>query len=155
MSLHISVDNEFSKEERDLNDVEFIFQDRWLDGYEVNPHMTGGANFAYGDMLPNSPDYNTGTLQGPGLQGRLIRFRDLNIPIRKGARVRFSVVVPWIPIHLNPTAALANLTQGLRTGNLQYKFNGWGPVGDKPQGSEPVYGFSMNGCMTVLEAVGK
>ena len=155
VSLHISVDNEFSKEERDLNDVEFIFQDRWLDGYEVNPRMTGGANFTYGDMLPNSPDYNTGTSQGPGLQGRLIRFRDLNIPIRQGARVRFSVVVPWIGLGLAPGLALANHTQGLRTGNLQYKFNGWGPVGDKPLGSEPVYGFSMNGCMTVLEAVGK
>ena len=117
--------------------------------------MAGGANFTYGDMLPNSPDYNTGTSQGPGLQGRLIRFRDLNIPIRQGARVRFSVVVPWIPLPPVVFSAIANTTQGLRTGNLQYKFNGWAPGADKPQGSEPVYGFSMNGCMTVLEAVGK
>ena len=157
VSLHISVDNEFSKEERDLNDVEFIFQDRWLDGYEVNPHMTGGGNFAYEDMLPNSPDYNTGTSQGPGLQGRLIRFRDLNIPIRQGARVRFSVVVPWIGTQLGLSWPLSRYSQGLRTGNLQYKFNGWGAGAgdDRPEGTEPVYGFSMNGCMTVLEAVGR
>ena len=157
VSLHISVDNEFSKEERDLNDVEFIFQDRWLDGYEVNPFMSSNAaaNFFYGDMLPNSPDYDTGASAGKGIHGRLIRFRDLNIPIRQGARVRFSIVVPWIGMQAGLAWPLSRYSQGLRTGNLQYKFNGWAPGGDKPEGTEPVYGFSMNGCMTVLEAVGK
>ena len=149
VSLHLSVDNEFAKEERDLNDVEFIFQDRWLDGYKVNPFMTGQA-VAYNDMLPNSPEYDTVGSTGKGLHGRLIRFRDLNIPIRKGARVRLSIVVPWFE---KATATANSDSQGLRTDSLQYKYMDWSAV-NRPLGREPMYGFSVNGSINVLEPVG-
>ena len=50
------------------------------------------ASFAYTDMFPNHPYYSGGA--GPGYPGRVIRFRDMNIPIRQFARVRLSVVFP-------------------------------------------------------------
>ncbi len=148
VSAHISVDSEFSKEERSLNAVEFIFQDRWLDGYDVNPYMKGSALHTYSDMLPNSPEYSGGT--GWGVQGKIVRFRDMNIPIRRGARVRMNIVIPWVGTR---SAALATQNQGLRTLNMVNRF----PLfigGTFPEGLEPMYGFSLNGSLNVLEPVG-
>ena len=179
VSIHISVDNEFSKEDRSLNDTEYIFQDRWLDGYTVNDaHMTGagppaasdvpGMNqVAYRDMKPNSPEYGaTGAGLGDGLNGRLIRHRDLNIPIRANARVRMSIVLPWMVAPTDPPPAGgassgpqlgAFTTQGLRTDTDQFKFVNWAGTtfADWPKGLEPVFDFSVNGCITVLEQVSR
>lgn len=152
VSAHVSIDNEFAKEERDQNAVEFVFQDRWLDGYDVSPFMKGNSGSAYVDMLPNAPDYSGGT--GAGLQGKLVRFRDLNIPVRKGARLRMSIVVPWFRSFFETTATSnQGFSQGLNTGNQQHKFVLWDST-SAPPGTEPVYNFSLNGCMNVLEPVG-
>ncbi len=148
VSVHISVDNEFSKEDRSLNDVEYAFSNRRLDGYTINDIPMDQT--AYTDMLPNSPDYDTGASAGDGLYGRLIRHRDLNIPIRANARLRMSIVLPWMP---TTPGTLETAGQGFRLPNTQYKFPLWTVAGTGPSGGEPMFGFSLNGSLTVLEQV--
>jgi hypothetical protein len=147
VSIHISVDNEFSKEDRSLNDVEYAFSNRRLDGYTVNDIPMDQT--AYADMLPNSPDYNAGA--GDGLYGRLIRHTDLNIPIRANARLRMSIVLPWMVAA--STGTDDTTSQGLRRNTAQYKFPLWTVAGSGPMGGEPMFGFSLNGSLTVLEQV--
>lgn len=150
ITIQISVDNEFSKEERDLNDVEFMFHNRRMDGYTVCQIPTPATT--YKDMLPNSPEY--GKTPGPGagkgnmLNGRIIRFEDLYIPIRQGARVRMAIIIPWF----RNTSSVRVLTdeQGLATGAIDDKFSAWAA---SPTGSEPMWGWAMDGCVTFLEEV--
>lgn len=153
VSIHISVDNEFSREDRSLSDVEYTFADRRLDGYTVNDIPMNQAG--YTDMLPHSADWGA-PANGDGLYGRLIRHRDLNIPVRANARVRMSIVLPWIQSNPLPLAGgAAVLSQGLRRGSMRYKFPFWNGGAGQPMGGEPMFSFSLNGCLTVLEQVSR
>jgi hypothetical protein len=159
MTIQISIDNEFAREERDLNDVEFMFHDRKMDGYRVCEIPIPIAAGLYSDMLPNAPDY--GGVRGSGLHGRLIRIDELNIPIRKGARVRMAVVIPW---NRTVTDGVFTITdpqlaqQGLAGGRIGGKFFTWndatGALPDAtPTGGEPMWGWAMDGSVTFLEEI--
>ena len=144
--IQVSVDNEFSKEDRSLNDVEVMFSNRRLDGYKATDIDLGAL--PYDDMIPNSPEYNTVPNTGSGIIGRLMRFRDLNIPIRQRARVRLSICIPWF---VSKAAAEDELEQqGLATGDIANKYFNWIVF---PSGSEPMWGWALDGNMTVLEQV--
>jgi len=145
VTIQVSVDNEFAKEDRRLNDVEVMFSNRRLDGYTVTDIPLSGL--PYDDMIPRSPEHSGGT--GDGTGGRIIRFRDLNIPMRQGARVRLYIVVPWFR-HTGPTLSAVMDQQGLSASTIRNKFAGWGT---NPRGSEPMWNWAMDGNMTVLEQV--
>ena len=157
LTVQVSVDNEFAKEERDLNDVEFMFHNRRMDGYRVCEIPLAAS--AYTDMVPNSPEYAGG--RGSGLHGRLIRIDDLNIPIRKGARVRLAIVIPWnrtaeegLFLSTNPQLA----QQGLAGGRSYGKFYTWndaatGAPTAAPVGGEPMWDWSLDGSVTFLEEI--
>jgi len=87
----LHVDNDVAKEDRSANSIEATFNNRpvFMSYVAMGTPM---ASFAYTDMFPNHPYYSGGA--GPGYPGRVIRFRDMNIPIRQFARVRLSVVFP-------------------------------------------------------------
>ena len=150
LNINISVDNEFAKEDRSLNDIEFAFGNRRLDGYTVTSVQMAGTG--YRDMVPNSPEYDSAASTGNGLSGRLIRHRDLNIPIRQGARVRLSVTIPWFKETLVGKNALDQ--QGLSSvapaRSVINKYFNWA---NPPSGAEPMFNWAIDGCMTVLEQV--
>ena len=157
LTIQISVDNEFAKEERDLNDVEFMFHNRRMDGYRVCEIPMAAS--AYTDMLPNSPEYTGGA--GTGLHGRLIRIDDLNIPIRKGARVRMAIVIPWNRTVEDGTFSATNpklSQQGLAGGRTFGKFFTWNdatagaPIA-APTGGEPMWDWALDGSVTFLEEI--
>ena len=160
--FQISVDNSFSTEERNLNDVEATFNSRPLDGWKVT--QVPMSSISYTDMLPNSPEYGGGA--GDALNGRMIRFSNMNIPIRKLARVRLSVIIPWYTSATDTTAsahqAQIKITRGLAPSRWSANVN-VAAVNSKT--AEPVpYGgtclmgapwdnCSINGCLTILEDV--
>ena len=146
LAIQVSVDNEFAKEDRSLNDTELAFSGRRLRGYTVTQIPLGAL--PYSDMLPRSPEYDAVAATGDGLKGRLIRFRGLNLPIRQRARVRLSIVVPWYK-HTATTRPVLD-QQGLSAGTIENKFSAWGT---NPRGSEPMWNWAMDGSLTVLEQV--
>lgn len=143
--IQASVDNTFASEERSMNDMDINVSGRFMDSYKVTE--LGSPAVAYTDMLPNAPDFNAGV--GNGVMGRLIRFRDLNIPVRQYGRLRLSITIPWFP-DLAPAPATSSC-QGLNTGSISTKL----PFGNPTQsrGLETMYGFSVNGTLGVLEEV--
>ncbi len=163
--FQISVDNSFSPEERNLNDIEATFNSRPLDGWRVS--QTSMLGMQYSDMLPNSPEYDTGAGTGDALSGRMIRFSDMNIPIRKLARVRLSVIIPWYT-PATTTAGNAHQDQIKNTRGLspsRWGANTFPGAAANSKTAEPVpYGgtclmgapwdnCSINGCLTILEDV--
>ncbi len=144
VTIQMSVDNEFAKEDRSLNDIELAFNNRRLGAYTVTDVPL--SLDPYIDMLPNSPEYAGGN--GDGLNGRLVRFRGLNLPIRQGARLRLALVIPWFKNNVSATPLLDQ--QGLNTGNIADKFADWD---NSPTGDEPMWGFAVDGNLTVLEQV--
>ena len=160
--FQLSVDNEFSKEKRNLNDIEATFNSRPMDGWRVGQEGTVGIT--YSDMLPNAPGYNTGTGVGDGLEGRMIRFSNLNIPIRQMARVRLSVILPWY----HPITSVANhqdqvkMSRGMSPSRWDAELNSPtntsktlenAPTGHACLLGAPWDNCSINGCLTVLEDV--
>ena len=91
VGIMLHVDNDVAKEDRSANDMEAIFSNRpvFLSFIAMGESR---APFAYADMYPQSPEYAGAA--GAGYPGRVMRFRDMNIPIRQNARVRLSVVLP-------------------------------------------------------------
>ena len=158
--FQVSVDNPFSTEEREYNDVEATFNSRDMGGYKVSEESN--TQIQYLDMEPRSPEFDTGTSTGDGLQGRMIRVADLNIPIRKGARVRLSVILPWY----SPRRASGNyqsqisMTRGLSPSRWSAdtvpatsmsKTMEPTPFGGTSLLGAPWDNCSINGCMTILE----
>jgi hypothetical protein len=90
--VSVSVDSEFGRENRRLNDIEaerFGFRVRReavsplpLPAFPVGPP-------AYADFAGMTDTHPGGTLQGVWLP-----LRNLNIPLRQQSRVRFSVIIP-------------------------------------------------------------
>ena len=87
----LHVDNDVAKEDRSANSIEATFNNRpvFMSYVAMGTPM---ASLAYTDMFPNHPHYSGGL--GPGYPGRVIRFRDMNIPVRQFSRVRLSLVLP-------------------------------------------------------------
>tara|TARA_R100000655_G_scaffold109208_1_gene163101 strand:+ start:865 stop:2181 length:1317 start_codon:yes stop_codon:yes gene_type:complete len=158
--FQVSVDNPFSTEEREYNDIEATFNSRDMGAYKASQQPN--TQIQYFDMQPQSPDFNTGTSTGDGLQGRMIRVSGLNIPVRKGARVRFSVILPWyVP---NTTSAGYNSQVSMTRGMSPSR---WGantvpatvmsktmeptPFGGTSLMGAPWDNCSINGCLTILE----
>ena len=86
----LHVDNDVAKEDRSANDMEAIFSNRPV--FLSFIAMGESRSVVYADMYPQSPEYAGAA--GDGYPGRVMRFRDMNIPIRQNARVRLSVVLP-------------------------------------------------------------
>ena len=160
--FQLSVDNEFAKEERNLNDIEATFNTRPMDGYKVRE--SGGTNVSYSDMEPEAPGYDTVGGSGDALNGRMLRFSGLNIPIRQFSRVRLSIILPWYaPI---TAAAFHNdqpsVSRGLSPSRWDAETSPAGTsskVGfQSPGGNTCLLGApwdncSINGCLTILEDV--
>ena len=92
VSVQVSVDNEFNKEKRELNNV--VIQIREIqEAYDFNRlHTTNNRDAAHGftggpytDMEPAYP--------GGSTWGLWITEKDLNVPIPRDSRVRFTVLV--------------------------------------------------------------
>ena len=94
----LHVDNDVAKEDRSANSIEATFNNRpvFMSYVAMGTPM---ASFAYTDMFPNHPHYSGGS--GPGYPGRVIRFRDMNIPVRQFSRVRLSLVLPEYALNTN------------------------------------------------------
>lgn len=164
--FQMSVDNPFSTEERNYNDIQATFNSRPMDGWRVSEIPTN--HHAYTDMSPNSPEFNSdGLLRGDGLCGRMIRFSGLNLPIRKLARLRLSVILPW---YMSATADATyqnqiKITRGLAPSRWNAEVSNNGSVAGwtktampAPSPNAVILGApwdncSINGCMTILEGV--
>ena len=148
VTIQASVENSFATEDRALNDMDINVSGRFMDAYEVTTLPVTKASTP--GMLPNSPDeYGASPA---GIRGRLIRFRDLNIPIRQFGRLRLSIVIPWFRDQGRAYPAdTPGETHGLNTGRISTKL----PFASSAErrGFEPMYNFSLNGTMTVLEEV--
>ena len=164
--FQMSVDNPFSTEERNYNDIQATFNSRPMDGWRVSEIPTN--DLSYTDMAPNSPEYNSdGTQKGDGLCGRMIKFSNLNLPIRKLARLRLSVILPW---YMSGTADSTyqdqiKITRGLSPSRWNAETSATGSVAGNTKTASPapspnavILGApwdncSINGCMTILEDV--
>ena len=161
--FQISVDNPFSTEERNYNDIEATFNSRPADGWSVSQTSMNGMQ--YTDMLPNSPEYGVHSAgQGDALSGKMFRFSGLNIPIRKMARVRLSVVLPWYkPMTASAFAnSQVSMTRGMAPSRWNANVDSIA-ITSKTAAPDPYIGTSLlgapwdncsiNGTMTVLEDV--
>ena len=157
----LHVDSPTAPEDRSANDVEGHFGNTDIYLSRVTMGQSPAATFAYSDMTPLEQGYSGPN--GYGLEGRTIRWRDMNIPIHQGARVRLSLVVPvsgqsgsfgarspdaggWSKQNLNEHIYVQPIT--------------WTQLAQDPTApwTVPVrylamHNFSMNGVMTVLEEV--
>ena len=160
--FQVSVDNPFSTEERNYNDIEATFNSRPADGWSVS--QTSMNDLQYTDMLPNAPDYNTGAGTGDGLLGKMFRFSGLNIPIRKMARVRLSVILPWYrPRLVTDETKQVSMSRGMSPSRWNANNDAVAEAGSKTSAPTPYAGTcllgapwdncSINGTMTVLEDV--
>ena len=161
--FQISVDNPFSTEERNYNDIEATFNSRPTDGWSVT--QTGMNGLQYTDMLPNSPEYGVhGAGTGDALTGKMFRFSGLNIPIRKLARVRLSVVLPWYKPRTASAFAQSQVSMSRGMSPSRWNANVDGvAITSKTAAPSPYNGTcllgapwdncSINGTMTVLEDV--
>lgn len=150
LGVVVHVDNDVAKEDRSANDVEAIFSNRPI-LLSFVAMGTDRASVTYGDMFPNSPEFAGGS--GDGLKGRVVRFRDMNIPIRQFARVRLSIIVPQYPV-----AGDANNQKGWNRSLGTHIF--MQPTNDDdttngfvPDGVMAPLNFVISGSMTVLEEV--
>ena len=164
--FQMSVDNPFSTEERNYNDIQSTFNSRPMDGWRVTEIPTN--SLFYNDMSPNSPEYNSdGTQKGDGLCGRMIRFSGLNLPIRKLARLRLSVILPWYVSSITDAGyqKQISITRGLSPSRWNAETSSDGSVAGNTKTASPapspnavILGApwdncSINGCMTILEDV--
>lgn len=131
VSVVLMVDNHFSQELRADSEIEVAAHRYDLDAfhYTVAPFSAGSVS----DMLPNL-NTNSTAANGQGLtESVLIRWRDLNIPLHRDARVRLSITIPWTKDNNDPDG-------------LTYDDSG-------EVETAPFYYFSPRGCMTLLEEV--
>lgn len=132
VSVVLMVDNHFSQELRADSEIEIAAHRYNLNGFRYTMTPFSGGHVT--DMLPA---LNTSSIaaQGQGLSESVImRWRDLNIPLHKDARLRLSITLPWTKDNSNP--------DGLTWDN-----------GGTEVATAPFYYFSPRGCMTLLEEV--
>ena len=160
--FQLSIDNEFSKEKRNLNDIEATFNSRPLDGWRVG--QEGSVGISYSDMMPYAPGYDAPLGVGDGLEGRMIRFSNLNIPIRQMARVRLSVILPWYKPQITAAAfqTQVKMSRGMSPSRWDAELDAvpgnsktaeTSPTGEACLLGAPWDNCSINGCLTVLEDV--
>ena len=171
--VSICVDSPFASEDRSMNDNEVIIWNRRIDAVSTHPasrYDTGASPaMAYTDMVPNSPEDNTGA-GGDSLWGFLYRLSDMNIPIHRNARVRMAIAVPWYSeittmVASAPVTGEGNIRKGwadpygsstVQTTMFQKSYwQGAASEAECPLGTEPMGGLSINGCLTTLEEAAK
>jgi len=153
----LHVDSPTATEDRAANDVEGHFGNTDVYMARVSMGQTPSAIFTYTEMQPLVQGRTVG--QGFGLSGRTVRWRDMNIPIHQGARVRLSLVVP---VH-RVSAALPdaggwskeNLNKHIYIQPMTWTQNAVDPTApwSVPIRYLAMHNFSMSGVMTVLEEV--
>jgi hypothetical protein len=89
-----SVDNEFSREDRYMSDVEVMRKGFVINSDSISPLALPKNSATAPTYNAMAPVVGTGTTPGSTLQGVHIRLRDLNIPLHQNARLRVSVVIP-------------------------------------------------------------
>lgn len=153
----LHVDSPTATEDRAANDVEGHFGNTDVYMARVSMGQTPSGTFSYSEMQPIEPGYSAPS--GYGLDGRVVRWRDMNIPIHQGARVRLSLVVP---VH-RVSAALPDAggwsNQDLNK-HIYIQPMTWTQNNHDPDAPWPVpirylamHNFSMSGALTVLEEV--
>ena len=121
VSIVIMVDDFVTREKRENASIELAAHKYDLSSLKWDP---AGHAAGYTDMAPIHHD---------GLmQGRSWRWRDLNIPVPAGARVRLMVTLPWP-----------------KNGDKDF---GLSPAGALVKRA-PFHSFDPSGCLTVLEEV--
>ena len=155
----LHVDSTTATEDRSANDVEGHFGRTDIYLSRVSMGQTPSGTFAYTEMEPLIQGHSAGA--GFGLSGRTVRWRDMNIPIHQGARVRLSIVVP---AHA-PLPAVSGFDAGgwskqNLTNHIYVQKTTWNEIAHGTGGTWTlpvrylcVHNFSMNGVMTVLEEV--
>ena len=157
----LHVDSPTASEDRAANDVEGHFGGTDIYVSRVSMGQTPAAVFAYTEMQPIEPGHGIPPGSGYGLEGRTIRWRDMNIPIHQGARVRLSLVVP---VHAGLTGIPGFDAGGWSKENLHEHIYvqpiTWTQLAQDPTAPWPLplrylamHNFSMSGAMTVLEEV--
>tara|TARA_R110000765_G_scaffold135896_2_gene235027 strand:+ start:453 stop:1646 length:1194 start_codon:yes stop_codon:yes gene_type:complete len=155
----LHVDNPTATEDRSANDVEGHFGNTDVYMARVSMGQTPSGTFSYSEMQPIEPGYSAPS--GYGLDGRVVRWRDMNIPIHQGARVRLSLVVP---VHRDaaPTPDAGGWSKKNLARHIFIQSMTWTEVnfGPGPLGPFPLperylamHNFSMSGVLTVLEEV--
>lgn len=96
-----SVDSEFSREDRNLADIEVMRKSFRINEDAFSPlplpadYVTGGGYDEFDPKIGPSGENNASTVQGVR-----VGLHDLNIPIHQNARLRVSVVIPSYPTDL-------------------------------------------------------
>jgi len=151
----LHVDSATAPEDRSANDVEGHFGNTDIYLSRVTMGQSPAATFAYSDMTPLEQGYSAPN--GYGLEGRTIRWRDMNIPIHQGARVRLSLVVPVHAARVSlPDAggwSKQNLSQHIYVQPENWTDSTLGTPPPVPIRYLAMHNFSMSGAMTVLEEV--
>jgi len=146
----LHVDSPTAPEDRSANDVEGYFGDTDIYLSRVTMGQSPAATFAYSEMTPLEQGYSGPN--GYGLEGRTIRWRNMNIPIHQGARVRLSLVVPNYQVAMNSQGGWSkrNLPD-----HIYVQAASWNDATNtsKPDRNMAMHNFSMSGVMTVLEEV--
>ena len=97
-----SVDNEFSREDRNLSDIEVLRRDFVLNNEPFTPQRTGTKSTnapSYEGFNNTAVDASTsaviaGRVLASSAYGVHVRLHSLNIPIHQNARLRISVAIP-------------------------------------------------------------
>tara|TARA_R110000751_G_C13789720_1_gene481967 strand:+ start:3670 stop:4737 length:1068 start_codon:yes stop_codon:yes gene_type:complete len=129
LGVVLMVDNHFSQELREDSEIEVA-----ANGYDLLGFQYSYKTFSTTtDMAPAMPPIPGSPFTTLGLNRSIVvRWRDLNIPLHEGARVRLSIVIPWTLMNLQPNG-------------LTYI------AGGAEVGTAPFFYASPRGCMTVLE----
>ena len=127
VTISISVDNPFLPERRELNSEVYHRHGFALIGHKFNQSVTAAAV----DMAPSAaPASSSNPI--PAMAGIVIDDQDINIPLPRDSRVRFSVVIPDYS-------------------SVSSDVSGWGEA----DGSLPWNSQVMSWTLTVLEGVEK
>lgn len=146
----LHVDSPTATEDRSADDVEGYFGNTDIYLARVSMGQSPTATFAYSDMTPLEQGYSGPN--GYGLEGRTIRWRDMNIPIHQGARVRLSLVVPNYRLAANNQGGWSkrNLPNHIYAQTVSWS-DATNPT--PPDRNMSMHNFSMSGALTVLEEV--
>ena len=153
----LHVDSPTATEDRSANDVEGYFGDSDIYIARVSMGQTpaGAGIFIYTPMNPLVQGGATvAPTPGEGLRGRTIRWREMNIPIHQGARVRLSLVVPHYGSGA-PVFYQGGWSKGNLPDHIYVQTVSWNDAtgATPPDRNLAMHNFSMSGAMTVLEEV--
>ena len=123
VSVVMMVDSHFAPERRDQADIEVAAHRYDLRGFKYTATTLGAT------VAPMLPSMKKDDLS----ESRIMRWRDLNIPVHAGARIRLMITLPWTTGGHKPDGLTYESLTEIRTA--------------------PFFYFSPRGCMTVLEEV--